>query len=317
MTISAFELFTIGLGPSSSHTVGPMRAARMFAECLERESLLPACERITCQLYGSLGATGKGHGTDRAVVVGLIGVKPEEATPEQVEELCQTLASSQQLELLGKRKLYFSLEQDMLFERKTLGAHSNTLVFSAFNAKGEPLLQRRYYSVGGGFVVQAEANEETHPAVETSPVPHPFTSAAELLTLCQAQSLPISGVMLENEKTWRSEEQICAGLLQIWQVMQNCVEQGCRQEGVLPGGLKVKRRAPGLTRKLQTDTADEHPLNPLSWVNVWAIAVSEENPNRHGRREMQAAELLPPPPTALRESFPPCCTTAMSSARKG
>ena len=273
MTISAFELFTVGLGPSSSHTVGPMRAAKMFVESLDRESQLPATERIVCRFYGSLGATGRGHGTDRAVVVGLMGISPEEVFPEQVNELCQSLAASQRLTILGKKEIHFSPDDHLQFENETLEFHSNTLVFSAIDVGGQTLMERTYCSVGGGFVVQADAIPDDHPAMETSEVAYPYSTARELLEICREHALSISGVVLDNEKTWRTTEDVRSELLKIWRVMQDCVDQGCRNEGLLPGSLKLKRRAPGLLQQLSADAAD----NPLTWVDLWAIAVSEEN----------------------------------------
>lgn len=273
MTISAFELFTVGLGPSSSHTVGPMRAAKLFAELLDSHGLLPQTECVTCSLYGSLGATGRGHGTDRAVVVGLTGIAPEEAFPEQVKELCQALADSQRLELLGKRTIPFCPDQDLRFERETLDVHSNTLIFSAFDTGGQLLLDRTYCSVGGGFVVEADAISGAHPALESASVAYPFSSADEMLGLCRQHALNVSDLVLENEKSWRSDAEIQAGLIAIWQVMKSCIEQGCRNVGLLPGALRVKRRAPGLRQKLEADSTD----NPMTWVDLWAIAVSEEN----------------------------------------
>lgn len=273
MAISTFELFTIGVGPSSSHTVGPMRAANMFAEELDRKGLLEKTERVTCRLYGSLGATGKGHGTDRAVIIGLMGFSPEEVLPEQLKEHYQSIAASQRLEVLGKKAISFSLDGDLQFETETLEFHSNTLIFSAFEVDGQPLLKRTYCSVGGGFVVLADAIPEDHPAIETSEIPFPFSTGNELLEICREHALPISDVVLENEKTWRSTGDVRRGLLRIWRVMRDCVERGCHNEGLLPGSLKLKRRAATLRQQLQVDSSD----NPLTWVDMWAIAVSEEN----------------------------------------
>ena len=277
MAISAFELFSIGVGPSSSHTVGPMRAARRFASLLESAGLLSTTASVTCRLYGSLGATGRGHGTDRAVIAGLAGVVPETANPVQMDQLLDTATTSRKLLLLEDKEISFFPDENLLFESKTHPVHCNTMVFSAVDAEGHRLLERTYCSVGGGFVVEAEAMEEAHSADEAVTVPYPFSSANELLEWCSKHSLPISAVVMENEKTWRTADEVRRGLVERWEVMQSCIAEGCRSQGFLPGALKIKRRAPGLLLELQRESMSGNPMNRMTWVDLWAIAVGEQN----------------------------------------
>jgi L-serine dehydratase len=283
MAISVFDLFTIGIGPSSSHTVGPMRAARRFAERLAGEGVLDRTARVRGELFGSLALTGKGHGTDRAVLMGLEGETPEEIDPDGVAPRLAAIRTGGTLALLGRHPIPFHEKEDLIFNRRDLlPLHSNGMRFTAFDAAGETLDQRIYYSVGGGFVVNEGATGEGRLVEDATSVPYPFPSAAELLRLSAEHGLAFWELMLANEKVWRSEEEIRAGLLRIWEAMQRCVERGCRQTGVLPGSLKVKRRAPALYQELRDLSSRSEqglvdPLTVLDWVNLYALAVNEEN----------------------------------------
>lgn len=277
MAISVFDLFTIGIGPSSSHTVGPMRAARMFVQRLQSHGVIAGAERVRIELYGSLGATGRGHGTDKAVIAGLSGMAPEKADPDQLAQLVESVRSTGRLLLAGEREIGWRETEDLGFQRKALPYHSNGMMFQALSGAGEILLERTYYSIGGGFVVNEQAAEANQIVPDSTKLPHPFTTGAQLLTHCREQGLSISSVMLANERAWRSKAEIHAGLLEIWDVMQRCVERGCHNEGILPGGLKVKRRAASLYRKLQSDPQSHAGVGIMDWVNCWAIAVNEEN----------------------------------------
>ena len=281
MAISVFDLFKIGIGPSSSHTVGPMRAARDFVLGLQEDGLLPQVHRVKAELYGSLGATGKGHGSDKAVLLGLEGEQPDQIDPERIPAILERIRSSQRLRLLGQHEIGF-IEKDQLIlhRRKTLPYHSNGMQFQAFDEQQHELASGVFYSVGGGFVVDEDAIQGEDPLKQDeTPLPYPFTTGAELLQQCATHNLSISQLMLENEKTWRSEAEIRDGLLNIWRVMQACVERGCHQDGILPGGMKVKRRAPEFYRSLtsQHEAALCDPLTIMDWVNLYALAVNEEN----------------------------------------
>ncbi len=280
MAISVFDLFKIGIGPSSSHTVGPMRAALRFANGLEDDGQFEATATIRVELYGSLGATGKGHGSDKAVLLGLEGEDPETVDTDAVEQRLATIRSTAQLRLLGKRPLHFVESNHLVMHRrKSLPYHPNGLSFTAYDSAQNVLRKRVYYSVGGGFVVDEAAAGADRLKSDNTPLPYPFTTAAELLALCRESGLPISEIMLRNEKAWRSESQIREGLLNIWAVIQTCVQRGCRTEGVLPGGMGVKRRAAELYRKLndRPESSLRDPLTVLDWVNLYALAVNEEN----------------------------------------
>lgn len=284
MAVSAFDLFKIGIGPSSSHTVGPMRAARMFVLRLQHEGLLERVARVQCQLYGSLGATGKGHGSDKAVLLGLLGHEPDTVDVDAVPLLVEDLRTSGRLALLGQRAIAFDPVQDLLFlRRETLPFHANGMRLTAFDEDGDELLAKVYYSVGGGFVVSeevaADGTRQKAIAPDTTVLPFPFHSGEQLLELTRTQRCSIAEIMRRNERHWRSDAEIDAGLLRIWRVMQDCVARGCRTEGVLPGGFKVKRRAPSLYRALTTnpEAALKDPLQVMDWVNLYALAVNEEN----------------------------------------
>ncbi|MCC7153245.1 MAG: L-serine ammonia-lyase [Bryobacterales bacterium] len=274
MRTSLFDLFKIGIGPSSSHTVGPMRAAHRFVGELESMGALGGTCRVVIDLYGSLALTGVGHGTDKAVVLGLGGQRPEQVDPASVEGLLGKVRESRQLALGGTHAIPFEESQDVLFRRdQMLAAHSNGMRFSAFDGAGDALHRRVYYSTGGGFV---QAEGESSNAAERPPVPHPFSSGDDLLKQGQLLGLPLWEVMLRNEMAWRTEREIKQGILDIWSVMQKCLRRGLTIEGTLPGGLNVRRRAPHLYRKLMTQGSKD-PLAPMDWVNVFAMAVNEEN----------------------------------------
>ncbi len=279
MSLSVFDLFKIGIGPSSSHTVGPMRAAWRFADGLQRDELLAATASLRVELYGSLGATGKGHGSDKAVLLGLEGDQPESVDTDSIPARLATIRERGELQLLGRHPIPFDSKAQLAFIRRPLPFHPNGMVFRAFDAAGLQLRSREYYSVGGGFVVDEQAAGSDRIVEDATALAYPFHSAAELLDHCAAQDMSISQLMLANEAAWRPEAETRDGLLRIWQVMQDCVDAGCRTEGVMPGGLKVRRRAAGLYRQLS-----EHPeanlrdaLTVLDWVDLYALAVNEEN----------------------------------------
>ena len=282
MAISVFDLFTIGIGPSSSHTVGPMRAAKRFVERVEREGRMEALARIEATLFGSLAMTGKGHGTDKAVLMGLEGETPEEVDPGAVGPRVAAIRETLRLRPLGRaeRAIRFEEKTDLLFNRKeVLPLHSNGMRFRAFDAAGATLEERIYYSVGGGFVVDELSAGADRLVKDRTPLPYSFRSGADLLRLSKVHHLAIWQLMLENEKVWRSAEEIRAGLMKIWGAMQACVARGCSEGGVLPGSLHVKRRASRLYKELlaRPEAALQDPLTLLDWVNLYALAVNEEN----------------------------------------
>jgi len=280
MAISAFDLFSVGIGPSSSHTVGPMRAGKRFIESLHEEAAFNQTSRVLVELFGSLGATGKGHGSDRAVVLGLLGETPEGVEPASVDGVMRDLKTTGHLSLDGAHEIYFDLKKDLKFyARKTLPFHPNGMRMHAFDAQGELLLERDYYSIGGGFVVDNSAAGEERIVEDTTEQPYPFASGEDLLRLTREHGISMSTLMLENEKVWRSEDEIRGGLLEIWGVMRECVNNGCRNEGFLPGQLHVRRRAPDLFQALREspERALADPLTVIDWVNLYALAVNEEN----------------------------------------
>ena len=282
MSISVFDLFTIGIGPSSSHTVGPMRAALRFVRHLADAGVLDRTARVRADLYGSLGATGRGHGSDRAVVLGLQGETPEGVDPLAVEARMALVRESGRLTLAGGRVVEFDLRQDCTFHRReTLSGHPNSMRMEAYDAAGALLVARVYHSVGGGFVVEPGPDGEPVVVADRTVVPYPFTTGAELLLRTRETGLPISGVMLANELVWRDESAVRAGLLHIWDAMQECVRNGCEGVGTLPGGLKVQKRAGALHAALASDAADADPLRAMDWVQLWALAVNEENAAGH------------------------------------
>jgi L-serine dehydratase len=284
MAVSVFDLFKIGIGPSSSHTVGPMRAARLFAQRLQADGVLERTARVATELYGSLGATGKGHGSDKAVLLGLAGHEPDTVDVEAVPALLAAMRDKHSLPLLGQHPVSFDEATDLRFHRRqSLPFHANGMRFIAFDSAGAELANRVYYSVGGGFVVSDEvaADGSKHKVIapDTTVLPYPFRSAAELLERTQREGCSIAEIMRRNERHWRPDAEIDTGLLRIWRVMQDCVARGCRTEGVLPGGFKVRRRAAALYRALTSDpeAALQDPLQVMDWVNLYALAVNEEN----------------------------------------
>jgi len=277
MAVSIFDLFKIGIGPSSSHTVGPMRAAGIFLERLGEAGVLETTKRMRVELFGSLGHTGRGHGTDRAVVLGLEGQTPDSIDPDHIGPRMDAIAESSRMMLAGEHEIAIDLRDDLVFhKRQTLPHHPNGMRFSALDGNGEVLLARDYYSVGGGFVVNTDDAAADRIMPDTTPVPYPFSSGDELLAICDREGLRVADVMLANERTWRSASQVRTGLLTIWQAMQDCVQRGVEQTGHLPGGLKVARRAPALFRKLK-HRAQKDELDSLDWINLYALAVNEEN----------------------------------------
>ncbi|UVJ46006.1 L-serine ammonia-lyase [Pseudomonas sp. LS1212] len=279
MSLSVFDLFKVGIGPSSSHTVGPMRAAVRFVEGLKAQGQLMQVESLRAELYGSLGATGKGHGSDKAVLLGLEGEYPDTVDTSTVEARLATIRGSGTLSLLGEKTIRFVEKEHLAMIRKPLPYHPNGMILRAFDAAGLQLCSREYYSVGGGFLVDEEAIGVNRIAFDRTPLRYPFLSGRELLAQCTQHGLSVSQLMAENETAWRSPEQTRQGLLHIWQVMQDCVLAGCRNEGIMPGGLKVKRRAAALHRQLNANPEANlrDSLSVLDWVNLYALAVNEEN----------------------------------------
>lgn len=276
--ISVFDLFSVGIGPSSSHTVGPMRAARTFVVGLKADGLLCATARIQAELFGSLGATGHGHGSDRAVLLGLTGETPETVDTDGVEAQLALMRSERRLSLLGAHPIAFDPDRDLvLHRRRSLPYHPNGMTFVAYDRTDAPLRARTYYSVGGGFVVDEAAAGADRITPDTTRVRYPFLTGAELLKVAATTGLSISAVMLANERSWRTEAEVRAGLLEIWRVMRECVDRGCERDGVLPGGLRVRRRAAELRRSLETEIGSADPLRVMDWVTLFALAVNEEN----------------------------------------
>ncbi|MFJ4833315.1 L-serine ammonia-lyase [Streptomyces sp. NPDC088747] len=276
MAISVFDLFSIGIGPSSSHTVGPMRAARLFALRLRNEDLLDSVASIRAELYGSLGATGHGHGTPKAVLLGLEGASPRTVDVEGADLRVEEIRSAGRIRLLGDHEIGFSFDDDLiLHRRKALPYHANAMTVFAYDSSGELVLEKTYYSVGGGFVVDDDAVGEDRIKLDDTVLKYPFRTGDELLRLTRETGLSISALMLENERAWRTEEEIRSGLLGIWRVMQACVSRGMAREGILPGGLKVRRRAAVSARQLR---AEGDPLaHAMEWITLYAMAVNEEN----------------------------------------
>ena len=279
MTISVFDLFKVGIGPSSSHTVGPMKAARMFAVSLRDDGLLAQVRTVRVVLYGSLGLTGPGHGSDKAVLLGLEGERPDTVDVDAIPARLAAIAQRETLRLLGEHEIRFTKREHLEFNRrKKLSYHPNGMRFTAYDDHDAAISERAYYSVGGGFVCD-ETGTGPQEAGPTGPVlPYPFSTAAGLLAHAGGSGLPISGIMLANEQALgQTEDQIRTGLDDLWQVMRACVERGCRTDGMLPGGLKVQRRAPRLFRQLTCEGDGDDPLHAMDWVTVYALAVNEEN----------------------------------------
>ncbi|SFD72486.1 L-serine dehydratase [Actinopolyspora alba] len=272
MAISVFDLFSVGIGPSSSHTVGPMRAAARFVARLRERDLLSRAARVRAELFGSLGATGHGHGSPKAVLLGLEGHLPESVDPIAVSGRVDEIRSTGRLLLNGTNGIRFDYDDDLvLYRRETLPVHPNGMRFTALDEAGEQLCGAVYYSVGGGFVVDEEAAGTDRIEQDSTELPHRFRTGTELLRHCAETGYSVSDLMLANELVWRDEQRVHDELLSIWHVMRECVHNGCNSEGSLPGGLRVERRAAELRAKLG-DTDD-----PMEWVTVYALAVNEEN----------------------------------------
>ena len=287
MSVSVFDLFKIGIGPSSSHTVGPMIAARQFA-CHVRDTVgLVAVHQVTVELFGSLSATGVGHGTDRAVLLGLAGHEPDHIDPDQITPAIAQIRQSGTLALLGEHPVPFVEKDHLLFRRKSLPLHPNGMAFHALDAQGNDIATHEYYSVGGGFVVDAAGqrvlNTPASAGADTAGhgqgLPHPFRTGAELLAQCRATGLSVAQLMAANEQHWRSPAEVRRQLLAIWQTMAGAVQRGCASTGTLPGPMHVRRRAAELHKNLSRspEAALRDPLSMLDWVNLYAMAVNEEN----------------------------------------
>lgn len=278
MGVSVFDLFSIGIGPSSSHTIGPMRAAKRFLNILEESHTLELVAKIRVDLYGSLALTGRGHRTDVAIMLGLSGEVPESVDTECVDEKIEVIRTHKSILLAGKRKISFDSEKDILFHmNKRLPYHSNTLRLTAYDSGGRKVLSEVYYSIGGGFILNHAEMTQSGPAENKgAQVSYPFRTARELLRICLEQEMSIADVMMENERILRKPQEIKEGLLHIWSVMLGCIERGCRHEGILPGGLGVKRRAPSIYQKLH-HAHHKDPSITMDWLSLWALAVNEEN----------------------------------------
>ncbi|GAA6170034.1 L-serine ammonia-lyase [Sessilibacter corallicola] len=280
MPISTFDLFKIGIGPSSSHTVGPMRAAYSFAQALIAKNLINHVERIQVELFGSLGATGRGHGSPKAVILGLMGFEPETVNIELIPQYIEHSRQQKQLLIANLKQISFDEKNDLILHKNaTLPEHTNGMRFQAWGRHSEVVLEKVYYSVGGGFILDDSATDKNIIIEDKTRLPFPFTTCAELLAICKEHCLSFSDVMLKNELTWHSEQEISDRLLQLWSVMQECVSNGIEHEGELPGGLKVKRRAHKLHQKLtlNPEASLTDPLIITDWVTLYALAVNEEN----------------------------------------
>jgi L-serine dehydratase len=277
MALSAFDLYSVGIGPSSSHTVGPMRAAKRFADGLVASGRVGDVRRVRAELFGSLGATGHGHGSPKAVVLGLEGEDPATVDTDLADGRLDAIRSSGTLRLAGSTQVPFDVDEDLVMHRRrSLPAHPNGMTFAAYDGDDQEISFRTYYSVGGGFVVDEEATGADRVVIDETPLRYPFANGGELLAVCAREGLSISDVMLANEQAWRTEAEIRAGMLHLWSVMRQCVQNGYRRSGVLPGGLRVPRRAPAMYRDLIANGYAD-PLHVMDWVNLYALSVNEEN----------------------------------------
>lgn len=278
MALSVFDLFRVGIGPSSSHTVGPMKAAGRFVDALSADGLLGRVAALKVELFGSLGATGHGHGSVAAVVLGLAGHQPDRVDPSSVRPLVDQVRAEHRLTIAGRYTIDFDCDTDVvLHRRRSLPVHSNGMIFTAFGGDGGVVSQRTYYSVGGGFVLDESETGPNRVVPDSTPLPFPFRTGAELLEHCAATGFSVARLMRENERVWRSDDEIDAGLLHVWAVMQECIHHGMTTEGLLPGGLRVRRRAPELLHQLQVETDSTDPLRGMDWITLYALAVNEEN----------------------------------------
>jgi L-serine dehydratase len=278
MALSAFDLFSVGIGPSSSHTVGPMRAAGTFVDGLRSDGRLPATARVRAELFGSLGATGQGHGSRAAVILGLLGEQPEHVDTDKAPSVVAAVRERGRLPLLGVHEVAFAEREDLVLNRKkTLPAHPNGMRMTAYDQQGDVLVERTFYSVGGGFVVDEDGIGAERVVQDDTVQPFPYRSGAELLAHTRRTGLSISDLVLANECVWRSEQEVRDGLLHLWAVMQECVRAGCEAEGQLPGGLGVRRRAGEIRQQLQDEHFATDPLRVMDWVMMFALAVNEQN----------------------------------------
>lgn len=277
--ISVFDIYKIGIGPSSSHTVGPMKAAYDFLHMAKEAGHLDNADGIKVELFGSLGQTGKGHGTGKAVILGLAGETPESVDTDSVEDFLEQTRKTETLNLLGEKEVSFPSEGAITFHRrKTMPKHANAMELKLLK-DGEIVYSDLYYSIGGGFIVRDKDFDETlEEAIEQSakPIPYPFDSAADLLAHCKEHGMRMSSLMMANEKAFRSEEDIRAGLMKIWRTMQESIKNGITTEGILPGGLKVRRRASSLYQRLKKEKSSD-AMQVMDWVDLYALAVNEEN----------------------------------------
>ncbi|WP_179401346.1 L-serine ammonia-lyase [Burkholderia guangdongensis] len=283
MNVSVFDLFKIGIGPSSSHTVGPMIAACRFASHVEDANLLGFVRSVRVELYGSLGATGKGHGTDKAVLLGLEGHLPDQIDPDIIEPRLAAIRAEKSLSLLGRQTVRFDEKEHIGFYRKLMNGtgsvvHSNGMRFQAFDEHDQLLVEKEYYSIGGGFVVNRDG-DRVNGVRAMAEVPYPFRTGEDLMRVCRESGRSIAEVTFANECASRSPEDVRAGLLTIWRTMAACVERGCKVEGNLPGPMQVKRRAAEMSNHLRSRSEESlrDPLSMLDWVNLYAMAVNEEN----------------------------------------
>jgi len=281
MAISLFDLFKVGIGPSSSHTVGPMVAANQFAHQLLERNLFSSVNRLKIDLYGSLGATGKGHGTGTAVLMGLEGERPESIDPSLVNDRIDKIEGTSKINLLSQHLVNIDVATDLIYHRvDRLDFHANGMVLVAFDENNKEIHSATFYSVGGGFIVEEDEQGKVVLVEDTTELPHVFHNAETLIKLCREEGKSIAQIIMENEKIWRTEEEIKQGILSIWSVMKSCVQQGIKNEGILPGGLKVKRRAFSLHKDLISKTRMDMitpSLGAMDWVNLYALAVNEEN----------------------------------------
>ncbi len=281
MAVSTFDLFKIGIGPSSSHTVGPMRAACRFAHrWLEESDHLARTTRVRAEVFGSLALTGRGHGTDKALLMGLEGHWPNAIDPDIIPAALARIRGEKKIRLLGRHEIAFDEKHDLILnKRQKLPFHTNGMRFTAYDVAGTEIATRDYYSVGGGFVVNQDEAAEDRIVADTTELRHPFASGAALLLQSESSGLSIAALMFDNERHWRSDAEIRDGLREIWNAMQACVQRGIRETGTLPGGLHVLRRAPSLYAELSSkpEAAMRDPLTVLDWVNLYALAVNEEN----------------------------------------
>ncbi|KIQ97408.1 L-serine dehydratase [Lysobacter sp. A03] len=309
MSVSCFDLFKIGIGPSSSHTVGPMRAAARFIErWIVDNGDLERTARVRAEVFGSLAMTGRGHGTDKALMMGLEGHWPDRINPDIIPATLERIRGEKRIRLQGRHEIVFDEKHDLIMnKRQKLPFHTNGMRFTAYDAAGDVIATRDYYSVGGGFVVNEDEAAEDRIVADTSVVPYPFASGDELLLRARESGLSIAQMIYANEQVWRSTDEIDAGLDQLWDAMKACVERGIRSPGTLPGGRRVTRRAPALHADLQSrpDAGLEDPRTMVDWVNLFALAVNEEN--AAGGRVVMGR------PPARPASSRRCCTTTTAS----